>query len=398
MTQFRARTFDAETGAVSEALVDGHSAAEVKDQLQRSGHKVLGVKPVRFASGALLRRDAGLDVVLLCEEIRTLLVSGMSLVETVDTLCAKEPPGRKADVLSELRTHLLEGKPLSAALAANRWPFSPLLVASVRASERSSRLEEALSEFIGYEKVGRELRRKIVSAAIYPAMVVGFGALVCFFMVGYVVPRFARVYEDFGQAVSLSTQVLIALGRFMDQYFGLALAALILFALGGWWLQRRGYIRSALLALVSRVGFVRHYLRIYQLSRLYQTISMLLKGGFTLIDAMPLARNLALEPGLQSQLDTARRLIAEGQRPSKAFEAGRLTDTVTVRLLQVGERSGNLADIMATIAHGHRQEFTLFIERTTRVAEPLLLMIVGVMLGAIILVMYMPVFDLAGGI
>jgi general secretion pathway protein F len=125
---------------------------------------------------------------------------------------------------------------------------------------------------------------------------------------------------------------------------------------------------------------------------------MLLRGGYTLSDAIPLAQNLAFDEKLRERIGLSRERILEGRRFSTAFAEYGLTDTVTERLLQVGERSGSLAKVMDVIAQNSRQEFTLFLERATRLAEPILLMAVAIMIGLIIVMMYMPIFDLAGGL
>lgn len=394
--QFTVRTFDAATAAYAERQVEGESAQEVRQALERQGATVLSVAaPARRLA---LPRRVHFDVVLFCDELRTLLSSGMSLVEAIDTLSSKDGAGFKHAVLLEIKQHLLEGKPFSTALELNQYRFPLLLVASMRASERSSRIDEALDEFVAYEKVGRELGKKIVSAAIYPALVVGFGMLVCLFMLSYVVPRFSRVYEDFANSISTPTLILIGVGSFFGDHLPLVLAALAGLLAATVLAYRSGQLQTLALWLLVRFKLVRYYLRLYQLSRIFQTMAMLLKGGFTISDAIPLASNLAFDVRLQEQLLAARLLVNEGRRLSAAFAEHGLTDNVTVRLLQVGERSGNLEHTMEIIAQTYRQELMLFIERTTRIAEPLLLMVVGVMIGAIIVLMYMPVFDLAGGI
>ena len=396
--QFKVRTFHAASGAIAERSVDGEDAAAVTLMLEQQG---LAVLSVAAQGGGARRRIGGLrsfNLVLFCDELRTLLSSGMSLVEAIDTLCTRDNDDAKRTVLLEIRQMLLEGKPLSSALELNRLGFPPLLVASIRASERTSRLDEALEEYVAYEKVGQDLGRKVVSAAIYPSLVVGFGMLVCLFMISYVVPRFAKVYDDFSQKLSFSTVVLMKVGELSSDYLGLILAGLVLLVALAVIGHRNGKLKLVLLRVLGRFKFVRYYLRLYQLARIYQTMSMLLKGGYTLSDAIPLAQNLAFEPQLQQQILRARAVIQEGKRLSTAFAENGLTDSVTERLLQVGERSGNLARIMDIIAQTYRQEFTVFIDRATRVAEPVLLMAVGVMIGAIIILMYMPVFDLAGGI
>lgn len=401
--RFTVRTFDAASATVAEHVVAGGSAQAVRGALERRGATVLSVRAAstRFAPSFLrqfsLARRAQFDVVLFCAELRTLLSSGMSLVEAVDTLGSKDGAGFKHEVLAEIKQHLLEGKPFSSALELNQFHFPLLLVASMRASERSSRVDEALGEFIGYEMVGRELSKKIVNAAIYPGLVVGFGMLVSLFMLSYVVPRFSRVYEDFATSISTPTLILIRVGGFFGDHLLLLLSALALSALALLLAYRSGRLKVWLLRLMGRFKLVRHYLRLYQLARIYQTVAMLLKGGFTLSDAIPLAQDLAFDAALRRQLLAARQLVGEGKRLSQAFTEQQLTDVVTLRLLQVGERSGKLEHTMEIIAQTYRQELMLFIERATRVAEPLLLMVVGVLIGAIIVLMYMPVFDLAGG-
>ncbi|AVR96627.1 type II secretion system F family protein [Pseudoduganella armeniaca] len=393
--RFSVRIFDVAAGTVANLEVDGNDPGAVRAALAAQGHTVLALAPVGRGSAGVRRP---FDVLLFCDELRTLLGSGMSLVEAVDTLHEKEAPGIKRQVFAGLQTLLAQGKSLSAALELSEHRFSPLLIASVRASERNSGLEAALDEYTAYERAGRDLRRKIATAAIYPLLVIAFGTLVCGFMLGYVVPRFARVYEDFSQSISWPTLALLRVAGFVDAHALALLASAALAACTMILAYRQGRLQPVLLHLLARWAPVRRRLRTYQLARLYQTLSMLLRGGFALGDALPLAQSLALDPTLQEQVVRARARLAEGQRLSKAFHDCGLTDIVTLRLLQVGERSGNLAHVLAMIAQAHRNEFMLFVERTSRVAEPLILMVVGMLIGALIVLMYMPVFDLAGGI
>lgn len=390
--QFKVRTFHAQSGALAELIVEGESADVITRLLQEKGQTVLSI--VARHSRGLVKKRPAFNIVLFCEELRTLLSSGMTLVEAMDTLCSKEDNL----ILLEIKQRLMEGKAFSAALALNRFPFPPLLMASIKASERTSGIDSALDEYIVYEKLGQELGRKIVSAAIYPALVVGFGMLVSLFMIAYVVPRFAKVYEDFAQSLSLSTIILMKVGQFAGNHVGFLMGAVALLAVAGVASYRSGKLKVMLLRILGAFKITHYYLRLYQLARIYQTMSMLLRGGYTLSDAIPLAQNLAFDPSLQGQIVTAHRAVMEGKRLSTAFADNGLTDNVSARLLQVGERSGDLAKIMDIIAQTYRQEFTLFIERATRLVEPLLLMAVGLMIGAIIILMYMPVFDLAGGV
>lgn len=390
--QFQVRTFDLASGALAEVTMEAENADDIRRQFDCDNITVLSIHAQKV--NHFWNRPATFNTVLFCEELRTLLSSGMSLVEAVETLCSKN---NFNSVLSDIRQRLLEGKNLSSALAQSRFRFPPLLIASLKASERSSLIGQALDEYISYEKVSQELRKKIVSAAIYPSLVVGFGVLVCLFMLSYVVPRFSRVYEDFSHTLSFSTLMLMKLGTLFENH--LLLMLLMMTGLGiaftvAW---RNGKLAFITLKLLGQFKLTQHYLRLYQLARVVQTISMLLKGGYTLSDAIPLAQNLAFEDSLKGQLMAMRLSVMEGKRLSTACAENGLTDHVSERLLQVGERSGDLPKVLDIIALNYRGELNRFIENATRLIEPILLMTVGTMIGAIIIVMYMPVFDLAGG-
>ena len=397
-TRFTVRSFDPTSGSVRITEIETESVESARATLELRGQLVLGVSAPSQRWPRLRWSSARFDAVLLCDEMRTLLFSGMSIVEAVDTLHEKEPAGYKRQLLFDLRTNLGEGKSMSTALERAKHAFSPLLVASVRANERSSGIVAALDEYIAYEKVGRELNRKIATAAIYPVVVAAFGMAVCLFMLGYVVPRFAHIYEDVAQAVSVPTQILMHVAKFFDAYFWWVLSGAVVLGLLLTVAYQRGILQSSLLAILARFRFARHYLRMYQLARLYQTMSMLLRGGFTLSDAMPMAQNMVLDPRLHAQVTHARARLMEGRRLSQVFEEAGLTDTVALRMLQVGERSGNLDHVMSVIAQTYRNDFALFIERATKVAEPVILMVTGLLIGALIILMYMPVFDLAGSL
>lgn len=393
--QFQVRTFNVVSGAVAEDTIEGENPDDIRKQFEREGITVLSINALK--TNYFWKKRATFNIVLFCEELRTLLSSGMSLVEAVETLCSKDNINTKNSVLLDIKQRLLEGKTLSSALSLSQFPFPPLLIASIKASERTSLIEQALDEYIAYEKVGQELGKKIVSAAIYPSLVIGFGLLVCIFMISYVVPRFSKVYEDFSHALSTSTLILMKVGEFSDDHLLLLITILIGLVVAVVIAYRNGKLKIFMLKVLSKFKFIQYYLRLYQLARIYQTMSMLLKGGYTLSDAIPLAQNLAFDDKLKNQIIQMRQSVMEGKRLSKAFTEHGLTDNVTERLLQVGERSGDLPKVLDIIALNYRQEFTRFIEHATRVVEPVLLMTVGMMIGAIIILMYMPVFDLAGG-
>ena len=392
--QFRVRTYHPQTGHITDSIVEGNTVEDIRREMNAQHLSLLSISTHRSWT---FRSLSTFDTVLFCQELRTLLSSGMSLVEVIETLCHKNNSATTHRVLLEIKQSLLEGKTLSSAMEMNTHAFPALLIASIKASEQTSKISDAIDEYIAYELIGRELRKKILSAAIYPSIVIGFGGLVSLFMIAYVVPRFSKVYEDFSQSLSFSTLALMHIGAFAGEHIILLIITLVCSLLGFTILYRNGQLKILLLRLLSRFALTQHYLRIYQLARIFQTLSMLLRGGYALSDAIPLAQHLAFDARLKQQVLAMQSSINEGKRLSAAFADNNLTDNVTERLLQVGERSGDLPKVLDIMALSYRQEVTRFIDYTTRLAEPILLMGVGIFIGFIIILMYMPVFDLAGG-
>lgn len=400
--QFNARIYDPGRQAALSRTVDAASRERAILSLQAEGNVVLSIeRPLGFSAfaviGGKLRRRRKFDVRLFCEEVKTLLSAGMSLVEIVDTLSVKEPDSPDALVLLDLRSLLSEGKAFSTSMEAYPAIFPMVLVAAVRASERTGRVQEALEEYLRYELVLHELRRKLLNAAIYPGLVIAFGIAVGGFLLGYVVPRFAKVYDDFAQNLSVPTHLLIELGRFLAAH----VAGLIVVVLAGiavvTWLFVEGMIGRLVLGVAGRIAPLQRIFRVFQLSRIYQTMAMLIRGGYPVVEAAGIAQTLAFQPNLRAAIDTARRSIAEGRSLSASFAGAKLTDTVTERLLKVGERTGEVQSVLDVIARRHATELETFIERVARVIEPALMMSVGLLIGVMIVLMYMPIFDLANG-
>jgi general secretion pathway protein F len=236
-----------------------------------------------------------------------------------------------------------------------------------------------------------------MAAAIYPAIVLAVGALVLGFLLLYVVPRFAGVYEGLGTELPLFSALLLALGRGVRGHAAeLALAALALAALGAW-LAREPRFRAWLGACLWRVPALGERMRLYQLARLYRTTGMLLRAGVPALRALGMVEGL-LAAHLRAPLSHARRLIGEGRPMSAALGAAGLATAVAARMMAVGERSGEMGEMLQRIAAFHDEELARFVEWFTRAFEPLLMAALGVAIGLVVVLMYMPVFELAGSI
>jgi general secretion pathway protein F len=321
----------------------------------------------------------------------------MTVVEAVDTLRAQDLGSARARVHDELAQLLGQGLSLSAAME-RIGTFPGVLVAGVRASERTSGLVQALDDYGRYHELLDALRRKVVSAAIYPSLVVGLGGVVACFLLLFVIPRFSKMYADAKGSLSWSTQALVHVSHAVNAHGAYVFAALAVIAVAVALWIKGGRAAANVMSLARRIGPLERKIDEFRLAKLYHSLALMFRGGYTLDDALIRSQALGLGDRMTQDLKGAAAALAKGQRVSTAFQAANLTDAVTGRLLLVGERTGNFDTVLQAIADRHATNFTTFVERVTRIVEPLLLLIVALVVGGIVVLMYMPVFDIASSL
>lgn len=396
------RYFDPARSAVEERVEQADSLAALEAQVEARGWVLLGARDagVGRASGAapLWRRGAqAFSVPWWCRELRTLLQAGMTVVEALETLQALAPEGTRGDVQSGLIKALREGKALSRAMQ-DAGVFPAVLVASVKASERTSTLVSALDDYLKHDEMMVALRKQVVSAALYPAVVVCLGLLISLFLLLYVIPRFSGMYVDFQGNLSLATRVLLAVSRTVAAHTVWVMAGVAGLAVGAAWAVRSGLAMKTLLAVVARIDTLQRQWDHFRLAKLYQSLALMFKGGYTLEEAFAVCETLGLGDRMTTGLEQARVDLMRGRGVSAALSSAGLTDLVSERLLAAGERTGSFDLVLQTIAQRHAMAFTTFVERATRLVEPLLLLAVAALVGGIVVMMYMPIFDIANSI
>jgi general secretion pathway protein F len=393
--QFRVKSLQPLAG-VCTTVLEAASAADAAQQLSALGHAVVSVQPVSRLRFAVALRKAQFPLLLFSQELLALLDSGINVVESIETLAEKESRPDVRAVLGTVLSGLREGKPFSATLQELPAAFPALYVATVRASERTGGLSEALVRYIAYASQLEVLRGRLVSAAIYPVLLIGVSTLVILFLMGYVVPRFSHIYEDLGNKLPVASQILLVCGQAVAHYWPLMLGGVA--ALGFAIAAGAGQaLRARAVQWLWRIPAVGERMRVFQLARLYRTLGMLLRAGIAVVPALDMVAGL-LSPVLQPRLQRATRQIREGQAISIACEDAGLTTAVATRMLRVGERAGNMGDMMERIAAFHDDEMARWAEWATRLIGPVLMLVMGVLIGAIVVLMYLPIFQLAESI
>src|SRR4249920_1316646 len=215
--RFQVKAVKSGVGQVVSLLLDARDARDANEQAQAQGYMVVGVQPLRALSWPQSLGTARFPLVLFTQELLALLRSGISLLEAIETLTEKESRGATATVLAGLAQRLKQGQSFSSSLQAFPQTFPDLYVSTVRASERTGGLPEALGRYVAYQTQLDGVKKHLVSASIYPAILIVVGGLVCMFLLGYVVPRFSHIYEDIGGDLPWLTRLLMAWGAFVEK-------------------------------------------------------------------------------------------------------------------------------------------------------------------------------------
>jgi len=377
--------------------VEAADEQAARAQARGKGYQVLAVKPRAGQGLGRLRRSHAFPLVLFTRELMALLASGLPLTEALETLAEKESRDENREILNQVIRHLFEGERFSTAIAHLPRAFPPLYVSVVRAAEKTSDLSQALGRYVAYQEQVDGVKKKVIAAAVYPALLLAAGGLVALFLLGYVTPRFAGVYEGNLERLPFASRLLMGWGG-MIQDHGLAALALLAAALGlvAWGL-RRPTARAWVSRLIWRLPGLGERLRVFHLTRFYRTVGMLLSGGIPAVAALDMAEGL-LHPELRVRLAGASRHIREGQPISAAMEAAGLSTPVAARLLRVGEKSGRMGEMMESVARFHDEELARFVDWFTRLVEPVLMAVIGLVIGVIVVLLYLPIFELAGSL
>ena len=386
-----------EKGPIVSLRVDATSAAEASVSAERQGYSVLGVRAHHGLALALPRRRTRFPLLFFSQELHVLLEAGLSLIEAMETLAEKESHTHTRAILDQIIGYMYEGRTFSYTLEQAPSVFPVLYVAMVRSAERTGDLPVALMRFIAYETQVDQVRKKIVSASIYPVLLLAVGGLVVIFLMAYVVPRFSGVYETAGRDLPWLSRLLLEWGLLLRSHGASVLAATLgLAAAVGFGLSRVS-VRQWAAERLWRIPALGERLRVYQVARMFRAVAMLLKGGIPIVTALGIVEGL-LRPALRARLQHAMSSIREGQATSHALSAQGLTTPVALRLLRVGERSGNMGEMMDRTANFHDEEMARWVERFARLFEPLLMALIGLLIGIIVVLMYLPIFELAGAI
>ena len=380
-------------------LVEASDPATASDQVTRQGFHVIATDAhgralaISFAPGA----QGIFPTSLFAVELLALLKAGLNVVEAINALTTKEAPGVYRRGLDKIGVELNRGSTFADALGTLGSALPPLFITTIRAADGSGAMHQALSRYVDYDQALGRARSKVVSAAVYPAVLIIVGGLVMLFLMLYVVPRFARIYDDMHQTLPFFSSLLFMIGRWIGDNTALLVGSSIAFGGGLALLSAQQRWRAAAWGRIEGLPAVGRWVRLFHLARLYRSLALLLQSGIPLVQAIDAAR-VTLPANLESPARMAAVQISEGRGVSVSLAEAGLTTPIAAQLLAVGERTGELGVMMGRLADFQDEELARVLDRAMRLMEPLLMTVIGVMVGAILVLMYMPIFELAGSL
>ena len=366
--------------------------ADVRHALEARGYLVLDVRTKRTGLGG--GGASQKDFLLFNQEFMTLVKAGLPILQALEILHRRIEKPAYRSALGGIIEAVKGGAALSDAMAAHAAYFPPLFTATVRAGEQSGAIVDVLNRFIGYQKRMLAVRRKVITALAYPVfLVIALVAVMTLFFL-YIIPNFTQMYSDQSGSLPLLTSLLISFTRFVSASAPLILIALVAGAVALSFWRRTPSGRTALDAIMIRVPLVRTLITQYIMAQLTRTLATVLRGGIPLVQALDTTAGVIGNRVIARRLTESRELVTGGVGLADAFERTRLAPDMTVRMIEVGESSGDLPQMLEDVADFYEQEVENRLTVLTTMIEPVLMLTMGIVIAFIVVALYLPIFEM----
>ena len=408
MQTFRC-TLGTTTGTVLREKRRADTAETLRKQLEGQGFYIFEIVPdgagtvtsrinvnLNLKVPLTLRGVGPKDLLIFTQEFVALVRAGLPIPHSLDLLAHRTHHLKLRQVLAAVRDDVKGGTALSSALERQAAVFPPILVASVRAGEQSGALPDALSRYVVVLKQIVALRRRVMNALMYPFVLLLLSVSVVVFLITYVVPRFSAIYQDLGRSIPVPTQMLLDLTAAIQTNWLLLLmgAAGIAVAAWSWGKTETGLlVRDRSMLALPWAGQV---MRRYALTQFCRTLAMVLGGGIPMMQALPVAIGAIENRFVQRQLESVAPAVAAGSPLATALEGTGASPGLAVEMLAVGEQTGNLQDMLGNVADFFSEEVESRLASMAALIEPIIMVGMGLMVATILIVMYLPIFQIYG--
>lgn len=403
MPYFKYKAID-RSGKSKEEVVETVSQEDLVESLQERGFYVISVEPKtqpkrvskvrrRFHRGVKI-----LDLILFSRELSTLLESGVTLMKSLEILCKQIESQRLLRAVEQIRKDIEGGYTFQNALKKHDKIFSKFWIHLIETGEASGHLPLSLSQLAGYLEESAELRRKIVSAMVYPIILICVAvAAIAIFLIK-IIPIFSEIFKGFNVELPVLTQIVIKVSDvFRKFFFPIAgIITILFFILRKYVSTQAG--RWQFDALKFKLPVLGQIMQEISIERFASGLSTLLKSGVPILYALDIAEKIAGNKVMEKELNEVKVAVREGKGMSRTLQEGSLFPPLVVQMITVGEEIGELGKMLDRIASFYKERVNTFIERLTTMFEPLVLIFMGIVVGILVLAMFMPIFSISTAI
>jgi type IV pilus assembly protein PilC len=400
MTEFVCKVGDT-TGRVFQHLETAQSEAEARQKLADRGFFVFSVRMhfdllSQFSGASRAQKIRSADFLIFNQQFSTLIKAGLPILKALDLLAERAAVPRLRPILQDVRQRVRDGALLSEALAA-QGSFPAVYVTVVAAGERSGNLTGVIDQYIAYLRVSTGFRSALLTALIYPAILVVTVIVVLSYLLTYAMPQFSKLYQDLGVPLPRITQLMLDMAGPLRNYF-LVFVVLSVFVAAGIFLWTRSLAGAlAIDRLKPKVPLVGDIWLKAQIAQFLRTLATLLAGGTPLVSGLKTSSAAIGSRLIATSVSQAAEKVREGKTLSESLAETRLIPPLALEMIEVGEASGALSAMLTSVAEFYEEEVNTRLQRTLIWVTPAILVVMAVVVGFILISLYMPLFSMQIG-
>jgi type IV pilus assembly protein PilC len=382
-------------GEVVEQTFSARDEASLRVDLEQQGYYLFSIRRgLGISALPMVRPRVKTDTLLIfAQELAALLKAGLPLLQSLDVMLErqKEPTFRRS--LTTVRSKVKSGISLSDAFRVEGELYPPIFSASLVAGERSGNMDGVLRRFSQYLRLNQSLKKKAISASVYPLVLLAMMTVLVVVMLVYVIPQFQGFYEGLGAELPLPTKVVMGLAVGFRSNLPWMLLVLGIGLVGGWYWFRRDASGAIMDRALLRLPYLGPLMRMYATSQLARTLSTLLAGGLPLLNALEVAAASMGNRAMAKAVGGATGRIREGASLTTALESTHMIEALPLEMVKVGEQTGALGDMLGAVSDFYDEDLDNRIATLLSLVEPVLLVLMAVIVAGLLLAFYLPMFE-----
>ncbi|MDZ4860316.1 MAG: type II secretion system F family protein [Candidatus Hydrogenedentes bacterium] len=335
---------------------------------------------------------------ILFRQLATLIESGMPLTRALSTITQQTTNAKLVAVVEQLRDDVQKGSTFAEAMERHPKVFTPMHCNLVRAGETGGMLEEVLWRIVQFGEQDEELRAKAISAMIYPAILVIMGTLAIFILTSFVFPKFLVLFEDFGVPMPLPTRIVLAICGFMGTWWWAVLLAAVGAVAGAVYYWRTPDGRMVCDTVLLRIPVVRAVVQKYVMAQFARTLGTLLDNGVPVLKSLRITVETLSNRAIAREVDVVQARVAEGDSISSGLAQTKYFPPMVVNMFVIGEESGKLGGVTKRMADAYDIEVDRAVKTLTALLEPIMIIIMGVLVGGLVVSMLMPILTMSANV